>query len=98
MEHSRYACSPKNYPEEVLSIPYTKYHINCKPDLSFSILKRVKSTEMRKIRAVHIVDKKPKINLKEECTLYLYTALSLTLPIKTSERWSLLAPFPGQDW
>ena len=69
MEHTRYASSPTKNPEEALSIHYTTYHINCKPDLSFSILERVKSTVLRKIRdAFHIVNQKPEINLKEECT------------------------------
>ena len=69
MEHTRYASSPTNYPEEALSIHYTTYHINCKPDLSFSILERVRSTVLRKIReAFHIVNQKPEMNLKEECT------------------------------
>ena len=68
MEHNRYASSPTNYHEEALSTHYTKYHINCKPDLSFSILERVKSTVMRKIKeAFHIVNQKPEINLKQEC-------------------------------
>ena len=53
MEHTRYASSPTNYPEEALSIHYTTYHINCKPDLSFSILERVRSTVLRKIREAH---------------------------------------------
>ena len=68
MEHARYESSPTNYPEKDLSIHYTTYHINCKPDLSFSILERVRSTVLRKIReAFHIVNQKPEINLKEEC-------------------------------
>ena len=50
MEHTWYANSPTNYPEEALFIHYTTYHINCKPDLSFSILERVRSTVLRKIR------------------------------------------------
>ena len=71
MEHTWYASNPTNYPEEALalSIHYTMYHINCNPDLSFSILERVRSTVLRKIReAFHIVNQKPEINLKEECT------------------------------
>ena len=56
MDHSRYANSLTNYPEEALSIHCTTYHINCKPDLPFCILERVRSTVLRKIReAFHIV-------------------------------------------
>ena len=70
MELCRYASSPTNYPEEALSIYCTKFHINFKPDLSFSILERVRSTVIRKTgEAFHIVNQKPEINLKEECYL-----------------------------
>jgi hypothetical protein len=69
MEHFRFATSPSTYPEEALSLHYAGRCEGLTPDLSFSILDRETSTVMRKIKeAFYIVNEKPEINLKEECT------------------------------
>ena len=69
MEHVRFATSPSTYPKEALAIHYAGRCEGLTPDLSFSILDRETSTVMRKIKeAFYIVNEKPEINLKEECT------------------------------
>ena len=82
MEHRRYATSPDTYPEEALSVHYKEFHrlspdkdepnkaAYVKPDLTFSILCRELSTVKRKIKeAFYIVNQKPEINNKEECSV-----------------------------
>ena len=70
MEHSRYATSPDTYPDEALSKHYKQCHSGKKPSLTYSILGREFSTVRRKIKeAFYIVNHKPEIHDKEECTV-----------------------------